>query len=95
MANRLKLIRDILAQIVNDIDIGNSNISEDQYDEIIEQIRFFSDANTKLSKCQAAKYLGVSRATFDNYVKDGKIPPGRKQQGFKELFWTRSDLKLD
>lgn len=32
------------------------------------------------------KYLKVSRATFDNYVRAGKIPKGRKQIGFKELY---------
>lgn len=30
-----------------------------------------------MSKTQAADYLGVSRATFDNYVRDGFIPKGR------------------
>lgn len=38
------------------------------------------------------KYLNVSRATFDRYVSEGKIPPGKKEQGFKELFWVKKDL---
>lgn len=38
-----------------------------------------------MSKIQACDYLGVSRATFDNYVRDGFIPKGIKQEGFKEL----------
>ena len=29
-----------------------------------------------MSKTQAADYIGVCRATFDNYVHDGKIPKG-------------------
>ena len=33
-----------------------------------------------------------SRATFDNYVKNGWIPKGYKQDGFKELSWMKSDL---
>lgn len=37
-----------------------------------------------MSKIQACDYLGVSRATFDNYVKNGWIPKGYKQDGFKE-----------
>lgn len=32
------------------------------------------------------------RATFDNYVKNGWIPKGYKQDGFKELSWMKSDL---
>lgn len=45
-----------------------------------------------MSKIQACDYLGVSRATFDNYVKNGWIPKGYKQDGFKELSWMKSDL---
>lgn len=90
---KLQIIRDLLAKIVEDIDAGNSNLSDDQYNDIIEQISFFSNSNTKYSKYQACKYLGISRATFDNKVKEGLIPPGRKQQGFKELFWFKKDLE--
>ena len=45
-----------------------------------------------MSKYQACNYLNVSRATFDNYVSDGKIPRGIHQQGFKELYWLKKDL---
>ena len=90
---KLQIIRDLLAKIVEDIDAGNSNLSDDQYNDIIEQISFFSNSNTKYSKYQACKYLNISRATFDNKVKEGLIPSGRKQQGFKELFWFKKDLE--
>lgn len=35
-----------------------------------------------------------SRATFDNYVRDGFIPKGIKQEGFKELSWNKADLDI-
>ena len=35
----------------------------------------------------------MSRATFDNLVREGVIPKGQKQVGFKELFWRKGDLK--
>lgn len=38
--------------------------------------------------------VGVSRATFDNYVRDGFIPKGVKQEGFKELSWNKADLDI-
>jgi predicted DNA-binding transcriptional regulator AlpA len=47
-----------------------------------------------MSKTQAADYIGVSRATFDNYVRDGFIPKGEKVESFKELRWYKSDLDL-
>ena len=89
---KLQIIRDLLAKIVEDIDAGNSNLSDDQYNDIIEQISFFSNSNTKYSKYQACKYLNISRATFDNYVRDGKIPKGKHDAGFKELSWRKKDL---
>ena len=90
---KLQVIRDLLYKIIEDIDAGNSNISDDQYDSIIEQINFLSNSNTKYSKYQACKFLNISRTTFDNKVREGLIPPGRKQQGFKELFWLKKDLE--
>lgn len=86
----LKIIRNLLQQIIDDIDSGNSNISQHQQLEVIDFIR---KINTKeLSKQEAADYIGVSRATFDNYINKGLIPRGSKRQGFKELSWNKFDL---
>lgn len=86
----LKIIRNLLQQIIDDIDSNNSNISERQQFEVI---KFIQKINTKeLSKLEAADYIGVSRATFDNYIRKGLIPKGEKRVGFKELSWNKSDL---
>lgn len=47
-----------------------------------------------MNKTEAADYLGVSRATFDNYVRDGFIPKGKQIGKFKELRWYKSDLDV-
>ena len=86
----LKIIRNLLQQIINDIDSGNSNISEEDQ---LEAIKLIQKLNTKqLSKLEAANYIGVSRATFDNYISKGLIPEGQKRVGFKEKFWNKIDL---
>ena len=73
----LKIIRNLLQQIIDDIDSGNSYISEK---EQLEAIDFINKINSKeLSKLESTDYIGVSRATFDNYVRDGFIPKGRKR----------------
>lgn len=91
----LKIIRSILQKFIDDIDAGNSNLSYEQQCDII---RTLSNVNigreNEMSKTQAADYLGVCRATFDNYVHDGLIPKGTKLEGFKELRWYKSDLDL-
>lgn len=45
-----------------------------------------------ISKYDACRYVGVSRATFDRLIKDGKLPKGEKRTGFTELFWYPKDL---
>lgn len=88
----LKIIRRLLAKIVDDIDAGNSNITENEAMELAKILQSYTDRATKISKYQACRYLNVSRATFDNYVREGKLPRGKKEAGFKELFWVQKDL---
>ena len=71
----MKIIKDLLIKIINDIDTGNSNLSADECNKVIEYLTEITNKNEK-----------VSRATFDNYVRAGKIPKGRKQIEFKELY---------
>ena len=88
------LLKQALLSLIDNLDSGNTNISEEEALELLDHIRFTMDDKSKLSKYQACNYLEISRATFDNYVKIGKIPKGRAQQGFKEIFWYKSDLKI-
>lgn len=91
----LYIIRSILQKFIDDIDANNSNLSYEQQCDII---RVLSNVNlgqdNEMNKTQAADYLGVSRATFDNYVHDGFIPKGKQIGKFKELRWYKSDLDL-
>ena len=88
----LNLIKKILLKIVDDIDAGNSNISEKEAFELTKVLQSYTDKTSKLSKYQACQYLNMSRASFDNYVREGKIPQGKKEAGFKEKFWIKKDL---
>ena len=86
----IQLIKAAFKQFIDDIDSGNTNINEDQQKELLDLIQKFN--SKELSKVEAANYIGVSRATFDNYINRGWIPKGQKRQGFKELSWKKSDL---
>lgn len=88
----IKIIRNLLLKIVDNIDAGNSNITENEAMELAKVLQSYTDKTVKMSKYQACQYLNVSRATFDNYVREGKLPRGKKEVGFKELFWTQKDL---
>lgn len=47
----------------------------------------------RISKAYACEHiLHCSPATFDNYVRAGIIPKGKKEIGFNELSWSLKDF---
>ena len=90
----LKVIRSLLLKVINDIDAGNTNASEEELVEVAKLINKLIYKPEDMSKYSACQYLNISRATFDNYVRDGFIPKGKQIGRFKELRWYKSDLDL-
>jgi predicted DNA-binding transcriptional regulator AlpA len=52
-------------------------MSQEQQLEALSML--YKLTSNELSKIEAAEYIGVSRATFDNYINKGLIPKGRKR----------------
>lgn len=88
----LNALKEQLLKIIDDIDCGNSNISDEEALEVVGLLRKYTRKDIPMSKYQAYTFLNISRATFDNYIKEGKLPKGRKLAGFKELIWYKRDL---
>ena len=88
----LEIIKNELQKIIVNIDNGNSNLSEDELVEVVDFLKMYTNKDVVMSKYQAFNYIHVSRATFDNLVKAGKIPQGIKQQGLTEKAWLKKDL---
>ena len=88
----MQTIKKLLLSIVEDIDAGNTNAEEEELLTIAKVLKETLRKDTPMSKYQAYTYLNISRATFDNLVREGKIPRGRKIEGFKELVWRKKDL---
>lgn len=86
------MIRKYLLKLVDDIDAGNSNLTEKEAVELVGTLKRLTDRQKRLSKYEACRYINVSRATFDNYIRDGKLPRGTKEAGFRELSWSRKEL---
>jgi predicted DNA-binding protein len=93
MDKLLRVIRDFLQNVVDKIDEGKSTLTKETCEAIIDHINDVAITEEKLSKYQACRFLNMSRATFDNHVRSGRLPRGRKQQGFKELFYYKRDLE--
>ena len=89
----LGIIRKHLLQIIDDIDSGNTNLTEEEELELIGFLRKFNSRDKYISKYQAYTYLNIRRAQFDNLVRDGKLPKGKKIEGFKELQWSLKEIK--
>lgn len=86
-----RIIRNLLQGIIDDLDAGNTNINEEEAIEVAKVISELRKDNG-ISKYAACEYLNISRATFDNYIREGKIPKGKHEIGFKELRWYKKDL---
>jgi DNA-binding CsgD family transcriptional regulator len=81
-----KILAHLLRGLADNIDAGNSNITEAEMMEICEMISNSSNPDEKISKYQTAELLGVSHKTVDYYVRKRYIPHGRQEVGFKEIF---------
>lgn len=86
----LNIIKTQLERIINDIDTGNSNLQQQDLEFLADTLTKVGE--TKLSIYQAMKYLNIEKSTFYKMMKLGKIPQGRKQIGFKERYWLKSDI---
>lgn len=88
----LKIIGKLLRSIADKIDEGSISSNPEETMQVMEAIQGFVDKEQRISKYQACQYLNVSRATFDNYVREGKLPRGKHVAGFKELSYSKKDL---
>lgn len=90
---KLRVLRGLLEECINNIDAGNSNHNEEELDSIIKDLTKLNRGIKRISKREACeRILHCSPSTFDNYLKIGLIPPGHKEYGFKELSWSEKDF---
>ena len=89
MFNFKKIVAKILREKADAIELGTSEITETEALDILSVI-----AHDVMSKEQACIYLQISRSQFDNYVRDGFVPRGKKRAGFRELVWYKDELDV-
>ena len=84
-----RMIVKYLREIADKIEVGTSEISESQAMDILRVV-----AHEAMSKEQACIYLNLSRSRFDDLVREGKLPKGKKRVGFKELVYYKDELDM-
>lgn len=88
-----QLIIRLLRDIADRLDYGTSKLDSKGCQKVLNTINLMEHGDQEMSKTEAAEYLGVCRATFDNYVRDGYLPRGKNlHSNTKALFWWKSDL---
>lgn len=84
-----RLLVKLLRETANKIESNNCELSDQEMTDIMGII-----SHRVLSKEQACSYLNLQRSRFDDLVREGKIPKGRKRRGFKELVWFEDELNM-
>ena len=88
IGNSLKrLVTKLLRETADKIDTGNCELSDSEAMEIMSVL-----SHQAMSKEDACIYLNLSRSRFDDLVREGRLPKGRKRRGFKELRWYKDEL---
>ena len=82
-----KLIVKLLRETAEKIDAGTCELSESEAMDIMSVL-----SHKVMSKEDACIYLNISRSRFDDLVREGKLPKGRKRRGFKELVFFQDEL---
>ena len=89
----LQTVKKALQSIIDGIDVGNTNLNEEECVAVIDTINRMIKKERLISKYQAYTLLNISRATFDRLVQEGRLPKGKKIAGFKELFWSEQVIR--
>lgn len=77
----------MLREVADKIEGGNCELSETEASDIMETI-----SHNAMSKEKACSYLNMSRSRFDDLVREGRLPKGKKRSGFKELVFYKDEL---
>ena len=95
MNTKIKLIRQLLAKTIEDIDNGNYDRSDDEINAAIDSLSLLNYGVKRYSKrwlCD--NILHCSESCFNHYLSISIIPAGDKVGiGFKEKSWSINDMK--
>ena len=88
-SNLIKVFSKLLRDTADKLEARTCEINEEQVRDVISML-----SHEPMSKEQACIYLNMSRSKFDQYVREGKLPKGRKRMGFTEKIWYRDQLVI-
>lgn len=84
----IKLVTKALRDTADKFDAGNTELTEEEAMDILSVL-----CHNALSKEQACSFVNLQSSQFDNLIRQGKLPKGRKRRGFTALVWYEDELK--
>lgn len=84
-----KLVAKYLREAAAKIDSGDCEMSVDEAMDIVKVI-----AHHPLTKEEACKFMNIGRSRFDELVREGVLPKGRKRVGLTQLSWWKDELEM-
>ena len=86
-------LREVLKDSLDRIDAGNTNISEEHANVLIDLIGTINKPKKRISKAFACEHiLHINSNKFNYLLSKGVIPPGKHELGFHELSWSIADF---
>lgn len=93
MDTNIKILRDILAKTVENIDVGNCNATDEEIATAIESLNALNQNVYNITKRYACdRILHCAPSTFELYRTMGLIPEGKHDYGSNEVRWRKSDF---
>lgn len=93
MNPKILALRAVLKDSLDRIDAGNTNISEEHVNVLIDLIGTINKPEKRISKAFACEHiLHINTNRFNYLLSKGIIPPGKHTLGFHELSWNIADF---
>lgn len=82
-----EIVVKLLHQYADNIENGTSNITIEEASNILSAV-----AHIAMSKEEVCEYLNISRSRFDDLVREGRLPRGKKVKHKNNLVWYKDEI---
>ena len=82
-----EIVVKLLHQYADSIENGTSNITIEEASNILSAV-----AHIAMSKEEVCEYLNIGRSRFDDLVREGKLPRGKKVKHKNNLVWYKDEI---
>ena len=82
-----EIVAKLLHEYADNIKNGTSDITIEEASNILAAV-----AHIKMTKPEVCEYLNISRSRFDDLVREGKLPRGKKIKHDNNLVWYKDEI---